>query len=224
MLKVSLRPPRSKRLRRVQRRWLVASRRRRRAALGSCSNGKGELQATSMPARIESGSLWLVRGRKRVRRRHACAQGHRCAALYRVLFELLRLQGFYVAHAGITLPNPGSVALHASFGFESRGRSRAHSRPNARRPRVAGPSLTVCAPSISKSLRIALGRRYYSNFTSNCVDRGPGATARKFVHGNVWRLSIAQPTSAMLIPEAVAEWPPFGIVHSVTSLPCAHCV
>ena len=41
--------------------------------------------------------------------------------LYGVLFKLLRLQGYYVAHAGITLPNPGSVALHESFGFEPVG-------------------------------------------------------------------------------------------------------
>ena len=38
-------------------------------------------------------------------------------ALYGALFPLLRLQGFYVAHAGVTLPNAGSVGLHESFGF-----------------------------------------------------------------------------------------------------------
>jgi L-amino acid N-acyltransferase YncA len=38
-------------------------------------------------------------------------------ALYAALFELLRLQGFYTAHAGITLPNPASVRLHESLGF-----------------------------------------------------------------------------------------------------------
>jgi phosphinothricin acetyltransferase len=42
-------------------------------------------------------------------------------ALYRSLFELLRLQGFYVAHAGITLPNPASVGLHESLGFRPVG-------------------------------------------------------------------------------------------------------
>ena len=42
-------------------------------------------------------------------------------ALYQALFELLRLQGFYVAHAGITLPNPGSVGLHESLGFRPIG-------------------------------------------------------------------------------------------------------
>jgi len=38
-------------------------------------------------------------------------------ALYGTLFPLLRLQGFYVAHAGVTVPNPASVGLHESFGF-----------------------------------------------------------------------------------------------------------
>ena len=38
-------------------------------------------------------------------------------ALYEKLFPLLRLQGFYVAHAGVTLPNAASVGLHESLGF-----------------------------------------------------------------------------------------------------------
>jgi L-amino acid N-acyltransferase YncA len=42
-------------------------------------------------------------------------------ALYLRLFPLLRLQGFYVAHAGITLPNPGSVGLHEALGFRAVG-------------------------------------------------------------------------------------------------------
>jgi L-amino acid N-acyltransferase YncA len=42
-------------------------------------------------------------------------------ALYEVLFPLLRLQGFYVAHAGITLPNAASVGLHERFGFRPVG-------------------------------------------------------------------------------------------------------
>jgi phosphinothricin acetyltransferase len=39
-------------------------------------------------------------------------------ALYTSLFACLRLQGLYNAYAGITLPNPGSVGLHESFGFD----------------------------------------------------------------------------------------------------------
>jgi phosphinothricin acetyltransferase len=46
-------------------------------------------------------------------------------ALYRALFPLLRLQGFYAAHAGITLPNAASVALHESLGFRPVGIYRA---------------------------------------------------------------------------------------------------
>jgi len=42
-------------------------------------------------------------------------------ALYAVLFELLRRQGFRAAHAGITLPNAASVGLHESLGFHAIG-------------------------------------------------------------------------------------------------------
>ena len=42
-------------------------------------------------------------------------------ALYETLLPLLRLQGFYVAHAGITLPNAASVGIHEAFGFRPVG-------------------------------------------------------------------------------------------------------
>jgi phosphinothricin acetyltransferase len=42
-------------------------------------------------------------------------------ALYTCLFEILVLQGFYNAYAGIALPNPPSVALHESLGFHPVG-------------------------------------------------------------------------------------------------------
>jgi L-amino acid N-acyltransferase YncA len=42
-------------------------------------------------------------------------------ALYTELFERLRAQGFRVAVAGITLPNPASIGLHESMGFEPIG-------------------------------------------------------------------------------------------------------
>jgi L-amino acid N-acyltransferase YncA len=38
-------------------------------------------------------------------------------ALYTALLEILRLQGFTAAFAGITLPNPGSVGIHEAVGF-----------------------------------------------------------------------------------------------------------
>jgi phosphinothricin acetyltransferase len=42
-------------------------------------------------------------------------------ALYAELLDRLRAQGFRVAVAGITLPNPASIALHERMGFRSIG-------------------------------------------------------------------------------------------------------
>jgi L-amino acid N-acyltransferase YncA len=44
--------------------------------------------------------------------------------LYAALFERLRRQRFHMACAGITLPNPASVALHEGFGFLAVGVNR----------------------------------------------------------------------------------------------------
>jgi L-amino acid N-acyltransferase YncA len=41
--------------------------------------------------------------------------------LYTSLFTILVAQGFFNAYAGITLPNPGSVALHEALGFQPIG-------------------------------------------------------------------------------------------------------
>ena len=41
--------------------------------------------------------------------------------LYASLFAILAAQGFFNAYAGITLPNPGSVALHEAVGFKPIG-------------------------------------------------------------------------------------------------------
>lgn len=42
-------------------------------------------------------------------------------ALYFALSKLLKLQGFYNAYAGVTLPNIKSESLHESFGFKAIG-------------------------------------------------------------------------------------------------------
>ncbi|MCL4864325.1 MAG: GNAT family N-acetyltransferase [Gemmatimonadales bacterium] len=42
-------------------------------------------------------------------------------ALYTALFELLVLQHYVTAYAGITLPNPASVAFHEAMGFREIG-------------------------------------------------------------------------------------------------------
>lgn len=43
-------------------------------------------------------------------------------ALYAELLRVLTEKGFHLAVAGITLPNPASVALHEGLGFEKVGR------------------------------------------------------------------------------------------------------
>ncbi|MHB2060583.1 N-acetyltransferase family protein [Pseudomonas monsensis] len=45
---------------------------------------------------------------------HRIGVGHR---LYRWLFPLLTRQGFNLVHAGIALPNAGSLVLHQRWGF-----------------------------------------------------------------------------------------------------------
>lgn len=42
-------------------------------------------------------------------------------ALYATLFDVLRRQGYSKAYAGITLPNPASIALHEAVGFQPVG-------------------------------------------------------------------------------------------------------
>jgi phosphinothricin acetyltransferase len=42
-------------------------------------------------------------------------------ALYSGLFDLLVRQGYVNAYAGVTLPNPGSLRLHQSMGFQTIG-------------------------------------------------------------------------------------------------------
>jgi L-amino acid N-acyltransferase YncA len=42
-------------------------------------------------------------------------------ALYSSLLNALRLQGYYNALAGVSLPNPGSVGLHEAMGFQQLG-------------------------------------------------------------------------------------------------------
>jgi phosphinothricin acetyltransferase len=42
-------------------------------------------------------------------------------ALYETLFTLLEQQGYRMMLAGITMPNPASVALHTSLGFDEVG-------------------------------------------------------------------------------------------------------
>jgi len=49
-------------------------------------------------------------------RRRGIGQG-----LYRSLIQILKAQGYFRAYVGIALPNPGSVGLHESVGFQAIG-------------------------------------------------------------------------------------------------------
>ena len=93
-------------------------------------------------------------------------------ALYQALLGLLLRQGFYVAFAGITLPNPASVALHESVGFRPLGVYREVGYKMGRwhdvgwwqcdlRPRADDPAPTVpisalaCTPAWDEVVRAA---------------------------------------------------------------------
>jgi L-amino acid N-acyltransferase YncA len=72
--------------------------------------------AYASPHRERAAYRWSVDVSAYVRAGHRRSGVGR--ALYTSLFALLRLQGFRNAIAGITLPNPGSVGLHESLGFQ----------------------------------------------------------------------------------------------------------
>jgi len=53
---------------------------------------------------------------------HPDARGHGCGtALYRALFAALEDENLHTIVAGVSLPNPGSLALHEKFGFRPVG-------------------------------------------------------------------------------------------------------
>jgi len=67
------------------------------------------------PHRPRAGYRWCVEVSVYVdTRRHRGRVGR---ALYTALFEILTLQGFVNAYAGVTLPNPASVGFHEAMGF-----------------------------------------------------------------------------------------------------------
>jgi phosphinothricin acetyltransferase len=88
--------------------WLVCE--RRSEVLG---------YAYASPHRVRAAYQWSVDVSVYIHaraRRSGVGRG-----LYQSLFALLTLQGFYQAFAGITLPNPASVGLHESLGFQPVG-------------------------------------------------------------------------------------------------------
>jgi L-amino acid N-acyltransferase YncA len=79
--------------------------------------------AYASPHRVRAAYQWSVDTSVYV---HAAFQRRGIGrALYTSLFGILAAQGFFSAYAGITLPNPRSVALHEASGFEPVGVYRA---------------------------------------------------------------------------------------------------
>jgi len=75
--------------------------------------------ATTSPHRVRPAYRWSVEVSVYIHtdwRRKGIGRG-----LYTALFEILALQGYCNAYAGITLPNPPSVGLHEALGFRRVG-------------------------------------------------------------------------------------------------------
>jgi phosphinothricin acetyltransferase len=85
-----------------------------------CESGGSILgYAYACPHRVRPAYRWSVEVSVYVRadsRRRGIARG-----LYTSLIKILELQGYRNAYAGITLPNPPSVALHELMGFKPVG-------------------------------------------------------------------------------------------------------
>jgi phosphinothricin acetyltransferase len=87
--------------------------------LAAEENGEVAGYAYASPHRERAAYRWSVDVAVYVRagaRRRGAAR-----ALYARLLEILTAQGFHRAFAGISLPNPASVAFHEAMGFEPVG-------------------------------------------------------------------------------------------------------
>ena len=121
----------SRRRRRLLTRWRGASRPSARRGRGLCSRAPAPRASGGGVPRAEDDGVigyayasahneraayrWSVSTAIYVSRDHHRRGAGR--ALYTTLFALLRALGYRQATAGITLPNPASVGLHAAFGF-----------------------------------------------------------------------------------------------------------
>ena len=79
-------------------------------------------------------------------------------ALYISLLKILRVQGFYNAYAGITLPNPASVGLHDSLGFTPIGVYRSVGYKLGKWHDVGWWHLALKEPSANPELPVGLNK------------------------------------------------------------------
>jgi L-amino acid N-acyltransferase YncA len=124
--------------------WLVCER-----------NGKVIGYVYASPHRERPGYAWSVDVAVYIdeeHRRHGIGR-----ALYTSLFQILRLQGFYNAYAGVALPNSGSVGLHEAMGFEPVGVYRAVGYKLGQWHDVGWWQLALQAPSATPAAPIDIG-------------------------------------------------------------------
>ena len=86
--------------------------------------------------------------------------------------RILRLQGFYNALAGITLPNPGSEGLHRSMGFEPVGVYRNIGYKCGGWHDVAWSQLTLREPEREPRLPLALDAVRGSSAWEDAIRQG----------------------------------------------------
>ena len=79
-------------------------------------------------------------------------------ALYQPLMAILAVQGFVMAHAGITLPNEGSVGLHEAMGFKPIGVYRNVGYKLGQWHDVGWWELALQAPQIDPAAPIPVGQ------------------------------------------------------------------
>ena len=111
----------SKRSHQARRRWLAESARR----CGHIRGWSAPWRTASLVTRtrrdtecgVRTSGRWIPRSTSR-RRTEGAGWDVGCTAS---LFAILAAQGYCNAYAGIALPNPASVALHESIGFEKIG-------------------------------------------------------------------------------------------------------
>jgi L-amino acid N-acyltransferase YncA len=93
-------------------------------------------------------------------------------ALYTSLLGVLKIQGFDKAYAGITVPNPASVALHKSFGFEPVGTYRNAGFKAGSWHDVSWWELTLRSPDRPPSEPISIPNVMHREEYFEAIDRG----------------------------------------------------
>jgi L-amino acid N-acyltransferase YncA len=97
---------------------------------------------------------------------------HVGTALYTTLLEILKMEGFYKAYAGITVPNPVSVRLHKRCGFEMIGTYRDVGFKAGGRADVSWWELTLRSPALRPVEPVSVGKVMHREEFFEAIERG----------------------------------------------------